>query len=264
MAPLTRFSGLTRLDGGIKPSSSFCIPSPTMSETLAIAVCMPDGVTLSDFIPGMEILSMLNTAEHPEKGAELRKAAGGNFPYKFTFDFLAMTREGVAPLLAPMPRIQPTTSYAEAAASGRQWDILFVPAGRNPNFETGAHPFPEEEIAFIAQQAPNARFVMSVCTGANQLALAGVLAGKRATMNKQFFTQIAAVCPNDITWVPKARWVVDGKVWTSSGVIAGADMVLAFVEHLINKEVAQIARAAFEIAEVTQENDPFAAYFGLV
>lgn len=25
----------------------------------------------------------------------------------------------------------------------------------------------------------------------------------------------------DITWVAKARWVIDGKTWTSSGVSAG-------------------------------------------
>ncbi len=30
-----------------------------------------------------------------------------------------------------------------------------------------------------------------------------------------------AAAPKDINWVAKARWVVDGNIWTSSGVSAG-------------------------------------------
>jgi putative intracellular protease/amidase len=32
---------------------------------------------------------------------------------------------------------------------------------------------------------------------------------------------IKAVSGDKITWVPKARWVIDGNTWTSSGVSAG-------------------------------------------
>lgn len=35
-----------------------------------------------------------------------------------------------------------------------------------------------------------------------------------------------------IQWVPKARWVVDGNIWTSSGVTAGVQSLLAFVRYL--------------------------------
>ncbi|KAJ7054273.1 class I glutamine amidotransferase-like protein [Mycena amicta] len=236
-----------------------------MPETLSIAVCMPDGVTLSDFIPPMEILAMVNLAGHPLKGSGLRDSMGGNLPYRFTIDYLAQSTEPVVPLLGSvLPSIRPTLSYSDALASGRQFDILWVPAGRNPDFDTGAHPFPEEELAFIGQQSVKARYVMSVCTGSHQLALAGVLSGKRATTNKQFFKGIVSVSPKDITWIPQARWVVDGKVWTSSGVSAGADMALAFVEHLTNKEVAKKLRGAVEIPEVTQADDEFAVFYGLV
>jgi transcriptional regulator GlxA family with amidase domain len=41
-----------------------------------------------------------------------------------------------------------------------------------------------------------------------------------------------------VTWVPVARWVVDGNIWTTSGVAAGMDGMLAFIEHLYGSEVA--------------------------
>ncbi|KAJ7076468.1 hypothetical protein B0H15DRAFT_790496 [Mycena belliarum] len=95
-------------------------------------------------------------------------------------------------------------------------------------------------------------------------AFAGVLAGKRATTNKAFYRQIVEATPKDIQWVPMARWVVDRNVWTSSGVAAGSDMALAFVEHLAGREVARFIRGGIEIPEVTEQDDPFATFHGLV
>ncbi|KAJ7076479.1 class I glutamine amidotransferase-like protein [Mycena belliarum] len=152
-----------------------------------------------------------------------------------------------------------TLTYADAMASGKQFDVLWVPAGA-----VDVSTIPKEEITFIAQQAPKAKYVMSVCGGAVQLAFAGVLAGKRATTNKAFYRQIVEATPKDIQWVPKARWVVDGNVWTSSGVAAGSDMALAFVEHLAGREVARFIRGGIEIPEVTEQDDPFATFHGLV
>lgn len=39
-------------------------------------------------------------------------------------------------------------------------------------------------------------------------------------------------------WVPKARWVVDGNIWTSSGISAGIDLTYAWVGHVWGEEVA--------------------------
>jgi transcriptional regulator GlxA family with amidase domain len=35
--------------------------------------------------------------------------------------------------------------------------------------------------------------------------------------------KLIASTAKDIDWVPKARWIVDDNLWTSSGVAAGAD-----------------------------------------
>jgi putative intracellular protease/amidase len=115
--------------------------------------------------------------------------------------------------------------------------------GPIPDPVTGADRTPASEIAFVKAQAPKAQYVMSVCIGSAILGYAGVLSGKRATTNKSLFKLVEVrltgcnrltasflkisfrslqkVTPKDITWVAKARWVVDGNIWTSSGVNAG-------------------------------------------
>ncbi|KAJ7726944.1 class I glutamine amidotransferase-like protein [Mycena metata] len=191
-------------------------------------------------------------------------ATMGEVPYRVTIDYVAPTMEPVVPLLGRVaPTVNPTLTYADALASGKQFDILWVPAGPM-DYVTGEKKTPQVEIDFIAKQAPGAKYVMSVCAGAYQLALAGILSGKRATTNKSVYRAVVAATPKDIQWVAKARWVVDGKFWTSSGVSAGADMALAFLEHLTDAKLARVVRGGMEIPEVTDQDDPFAAVHGLV
>ncbi|KAJ7076463.1 class I glutamine amidotransferase-like protein [Mycena belliarum] len=231
-----------------------------MPQLISIAVCVSDDVTLSDFIPPVDILSSMNSGDHPVLGVGVPESA-----YRVTIDYLAPTMAPVVALQGrPAPTFNPTLTYADAMASGKQFDVLWVPAGPVDIFATGVSTIPKDEIAFIAQQAPKAKYVMSVCTGAVQLALAGVLTGKRATTSKAFYHAVGAVTPKDITWVPEARWVIDGNVWTSSGVAAGADMALAFVEHLAGKDVARYIRNVTEHPEVTDKDDPFAKIHGLI
>ncbi|KAJ6562500.1 transcriptional regulator [Mycena capillaripes] len=235
-----------------------------MPQTLSVAVCLSHGVTLSDFITPVEILASLNDADDPLLGAGM-----GDVPYRIAIDYLAPTLDPIVSLKGrAAPTLNPTMTYADALASGKQFDIIWVPAGPGPmpDFATVESRIPKEEIAFIAQQALKAKHVVSVCAGAYQLACAGLLAGKRATTNKAFYPLIVAATPKDIEWVAEARWIVDEdkRVWTSSGVTAGSDMALAFVEYLTDAKVARIIRGMFEIPERTEKDDPFAKFHGLV
>ncbi|KAJ6622812.1 transcriptional regulator [Mycena sp. CBHHK59/15] len=218
-----------------------------MPENLSIAVCVSDDVTLSDFIPPIEIISGIKFNQRPM----------GEVPYQVSFEYLSPT---LAPVVSTKgscaPTFNPTMTYADALASGKQFDILWVPAGPMPNHKTGESHTAKDEIDFIAAQAPKAKYIMSVCGGSFHLAEAGVLSGKRATTNKALYRRIV--------WVPKARWVVDGNIWTSSGVSAGSDMALAFVEHLVGKKATTVIRGVIEIPEVKDQDDPFATFHGLV
>jgi putative intracellular protease/amidase len=75
---------------------------------------------------------------------------------------------------------------------------------------------------FVSSRYNELQYLVSVCTGARVLAGSGVLNGKRATTNKSAWDFATAKgIGENITWVPSARWTMDGKVWTSSGVSAG-------------------------------------------
>ncbi|KAJ7834238.1 class I glutamine amidotransferase-like protein, partial [Mycena olivaceomarginata] len=143
--------------------------------------------------------------------------------------------------------VNPTTTYAAALASGEQYDIIWVPAGGFARVLFTYLPFqrvPEGLIPFISTQAPKAKYILSVCSGAGYLAFAGLLSGKRATTNKVFYRGIAAT-PKAIQWVPKARWVVDG--WVQSPVFCCSDMALAFVEYLAGPRAARFLRSTVEV-----------------
>ncbi|KAJ7231966.1 class I glutamine amidotransferase-like protein [Mycena rebaudengoi] len=230
-----------------------------MAQTLTVAVCISNEVTLSHFVAPIEILAGMNTSE-------ALGVPAADVPFRVVFDYIAPTMDPIVSVAGPASAtFNPTKTYAEVAASGQQFDIIWVPAGPRPG-STGLDRTPKEEIDFIRVQAPKAKYILSVCSGALQLALAGVLSGKRATTNKAFYHMITekVSTARDIDWVPKARWVVDGNVWTSSGAATGSDMALAFLEHLAGAKLARQVRSIVEIPEIDSEADTFASYHGLV
>ena len=112
--------------------------------------------------------------------------------------------------------------------------ILFIPGGMGTRIEI-------ENISFIEkikELASKASYVLSVCTGSALLARTGILDGKKATSNKRSFDWVRS-SSEKVIWVKEARWVVDGKFYTSSGISAGIDMSLGFISDVLGKEKAE-------------------------
>ena len=119
-------------------------------------------------------------------------------------------------------------------------DIFLVPGGYGTRKEV-------ENILLlnkIREISNLSKFVLSVCTGSALLAKAGLLDGKKATSNKKAFDWVITQGEN-VNWIRKARWVKDGKFYTSSGVSAGMDMTLGLLSDLHGIEFAR--KVAFEI-----------------
>jgi putative intracellular protease/amidase len=151
-------------------------------------------------------------------------------------------------------------SVADAAlADARGLDVLLVPGGLGVRREVDNTPF----IAELGRQCATARFVASVCTGSALLAKAGVLDGLSATSNKRAFGWVASQGPK-VRWIARARWVEDGKFFTSSGVSAGMDMALGLIARLLDKETSiEVAQRAEYEWHQDKEWDPFASLNGL-
>lgn len=111
--------------------------------------------------------------------------------------------------------------------------ILVIPGGQGTRELVNDESF----LNMLKVIAEESGFCLSICTGSALLAKANVLNGKSATSNKQAFEWVKSI--NDtVNWVQKARWVVDGKYYTSSGVSAGIDMTLGFVSDRFGEEKA--------------------------
>jgi transcriptional regulator GlxA family with amidase domain len=68
-----------------------------------------------------------------------------------------------------------------------------------------------------------------------------------------------------VHWVKEARWVEDGKFYTSSGVSAGIDMALAAIRKLASRELAEEIAVSMEYDWHRDASwDPFAKVHGLV
>lgn len=148
-------------------------------------------------------------------------------------------------------QIIPTHTFATAP----DLDVLLVPGGagtRNPNLNT--------TIDFLRTTFPKVKHFMTVCTGAMLAAKAGILDGKNATTNKQAWKTVLPTGP-ETNWIGDARWVVDGNVWTSSGVAAGIDAMLSFIRCTWGEAVTKNITAAMEYIEHPDPyDDPFAVY----
>lgn len=82
-------------------------------------------------------------------------------------------------------------------------------------------------------------------------------------MEQSRFSAVKAECPN-VHWVPQARWVQDGNIWTSSGVTAGIDGMFAFVAAHWGEDIAKDLANTLEYERHTDPSwDPFAKVYGL-
>ncbi len=132
--------------------------------------------------------------------------------------------------------------------------IVIIPGGQGTRTEINNTTF----IQAIRTISDAAEYVLTVCTGSALLARTGLLKGREATTNKIAFTWVSEQ-DRDVHWIKKARWVRDGKYYTSSGISAGIDMTLGFIFDQQGKEKAeQTSREIEYIWNRDKENDPFA------
>ncbi len=139
--------------------------------------------------------------------------------------------------------LTPDTSFAACPAL----DVLCIPGGSGVN----ALMEDPETLAFVRDQAQQARYVTSVCTGALVLAAAGLLRGRRAATH---WNALDLLRPFGA--IPTAQRIVrDGNLITAGGVTAGIDFGLAVIAELAGQAEAETIQLGLEYAPAP----PFAA-----
>ncbi len=205
-----------------------------MAKPLSLGVVLFDGFELLDVFGPLEMIGM-----YPE-----------------TFSLYMVAQHGGAVASAQGPKLV----IDQIFSNNVQHDILLVPGGHGTRGEV-ENPV---TLEWLRQQSKRAKFVTSVCTGSALLARAGLLDGMRATSNKKAFSFVESQGPS-VRWVKRARWVEDGKFFTSSGVSAGIDMSLALIDKILGEAAADQAALWAEYDRQKDSNrDPFAGVYGLV
>jgi transcriptional regulator GlxA family with amidase domain len=132
--------------------------------------------------------------------------------------------------------------------------VILIPGGFGTRKEVDNQNF----ITQIKNLSLQAQFVLTVCTGSALLARTGLIKNLKATTNKIAFDWVVEQ-DREVEWIKKARWINDGKFYSSSGVSAGIDMALGFVGDRFGIEAAQkISKGIEYIWNKDKENDPFA------
>ena len=134
------------------------------------------------------------------------------------------------------------------------YDVLVIPGGKGTRELVKNDDF----IAKLRTVVQKTSWCLTVCTGSALLAKTGLLDNFEATSNKMSFEWVKTNS-EFVKWKYKARWVVDNKYYTSSGISAGIDMSLGFIyDHFGEEKAKKISKIMEYEWNNNRENDVFA------
>lgn len=131
------------------------------------------------------------------------------------------------------------TTFAECP---EKLDVIAVPMMAP---ETQNDP---EVIAFVAKKGKTARYIIGVCNGVLVLGAAGLLKGRRASINHNalpILTELGATEAVPAGAV-KGNVVIDGNVYTTGPGVGSYDVSFKVVEDAFGLKAAQFAEVALE------------------
>ncbi|KAK1987697.1 class I glutamine amidotransferase-like protein [Colletotrichum cereale] len=129
-----------------------------------------------------------------------------------------ITEDGKPARMKSAALMQPTDSFGSCPPL----DIALMGA-HDVEYRTS-----EGELAFIRKVWGECSAFLTICGGMIPLLEAGILTGKTATGPRPILGAMKKKVPA-VKWI-ETRWARDGKLWTSSSLLNGTDMMRAFVE----------------------------------
>ena len=188
---------------------------------LKTGILMWDGVEMQDWVGPYEVLCTATPLSVTDPAS-----------LKYYFDPITVA---LTPTVVCMGGVEVKMDRTCDAAG--QLDVLVIPGGPRV-LPVAGEPIPRWQqplVDFIRTQAPGARVVASVCTGAFLFARTGLLDGLRATTHSGLLDVLQQECDTyqrHVTVVPgKVEDNGGGRMVTASGVTSGIDFGL----YLLNR-----------------------------
>ena len=147
-------------------------------------------------------------------------------------DVMALaTKAGAVTLYPALNKVEPQATVAEFDAQHPDGaDYVIVPALRRADDPA--------VLQWIKAQSEKGAIIVGVCVGATVVANAGLLDGKRATTHWYVLNGMLKKHPT-IRYVPNRRFVVDGRVATTTGISASMPVTLTLIEAIAGRAKAE-------------------------
>lgn len=123
-------------------------------------------------------------------------------------------------------------------------DILVVPGG----YGTRQAMENKELMHWLKKVSISSKHTLTVCTGSILLGKTGMLDGKTCVTHHEDLEELQKTAPTAKV-LDDQRFIDNGKIITSGGIMAGVDASLYLVEKLHGKEVADKTRAYMEYGD---------------
>jgi transcriptional regulator GlxA family with amidase domain len=199
-------NGVASIAGGNKLT-------PPAKGSIPVAVAISEGVTVIDFAGPWEVFQDVWIQS---RGASMEE----QMPFQlFTVSETTDPVTGSGGL-----KLVPEFTFKNAPTP----KVVVVPAQRGSQ---ALH----EWLRTVSQTTD---VTMSVCTGAFQLAKAGLLSGKSATTHHDFIDNLSKQFPG-VDVKRGLRFVEGPKIATAGGLSSGIDLALRVVDRYFGREVAQ-------------------------
>jgi transcriptional regulator GlxA family with amidase domain len=153
----------------------------------------------------------------------------------FVFHYIGLTNESFVLTSGHLP-ITPSTTVEECP----ELDILLLGGPDPADFELDP-----KYAEFIRRHVAAGKLLFTTCTGAMVAALAGVLDGKKATVNHAAIPFLEEKLPA-VNWTDEKKWIIDGNIWTSGGAVAGMDMLAHWVKESFGLDVLTLGSSMLD------------------
>lgn len=109
-------------------------------------------------------------------------------------------------------------------------------------------------LDWVRRQSKQGATIVGICDGVPVLANTGLLEGRRATGHWRTIDDLERNNPKT-RWLRNSRYVVDGKIITTSGVSASVPISLALIEAFAGRERAEAVAATVGVTGWTSVHD---------